>query len=533
MFLFPLINNYIENRMYGLPTESHKKVNILFISILITFVFSVLYIPITFITQFLAARYTMYFSMALMAGLFFGLRKSNWKLIAQLFVFSIWLMAMMLIFFSGGANSFVISWLILVPIISVVLLNRNGQLFWLFVSIVSNYLFLVLPPPHHTLVYVSSWPGIFNTTLCGGLMVMIYVLVKSFKTQQNNLLSFSENQNDELRAAEEELRQSLEELSTLQEVLTEQNAKISSSEQKTKIYLQTLISLATCKGISEGDLEKAHSQILEESAKVLKTSRISIWRYHPKGEYLESISQFDENDKRATKGIKLFKKDFVPYFEAIILETIIEAENAREHPSTSCFTDSYLKPLQIYSLLDVPYFENGKFVGVICCEQQFSMRNWDQEDILFVKSVADLISLANNSSLRKEAELEIANQREKISEQNEELRKFAHEISQINESLEKRVSDRTQILKEQNQRFKEYAFVNSHLLRGPLSRILGLAEVVRLEHDFQEIKKMAILINYSAGELDEIVHKINKILEEGIELDRDILKNSDNEFSLN
>ena len=148
---------------------------------------------------------------------------------------------------------------------------------------------------------------------------------------------------------------------------------------------------------------------------------------------------------------------------------------------------------------------------------------WDQEDQVFVKSVADLICMAINSAQRKEAEQEIIEQREQIIKQNEQLTHYANEIKGINESLEIRVQERTAALNEQNVKLTEYAFVNAHLLRGPLSRILGLVELIRMTKDMDELMTYIELLDQSTKELDKVVHKITDILHEGRTLDRESL----------
>ena len=121
--------------------------------------------------------------------------------------------------------------------------------------------------------------------------------------------------------------------------------------------------------------------------------------------------------------------------------------------------------------------------------------------------------------------MEIASQKEKILQQHEALVQYAADISASNESLESKVQERTRVLNEQNQKLTEYAFVNAHLLRGPLCRIMGLSELIKSEKCADEIPKLAILLDSSVQELDEVVRKITAILDQGRILDRDAIKN--------
>lgn len=420
--------------------------------------------------------------------------------------------------------SSMLSWLVVTPLASLMVLPNRWQWFWLLIAIGTVVLFLFLPAPASAWIYNSSWPEFYNASLVAGLVLMVYLISNTFQIQQSRLLVLSESQNEELRSAEEELRQSMEELSATQDALNEQNVLIGSRQRKTEKYLNTLINLAMCKGILEGDKQMAYDQILSTTAQALETSRVSIWHYHPAEHCIECMALFDNGMTKREVGVKLHERDFADYFKAMLSEKVIIADDARNHSATRAFTETYLKPLDIYSLLDAPYIENGKFQGVICCENQGRIKKWDQEDVLFVNSIADLVCMAINSSQRKTFEKEILFQREQILQQNEKLVSYAEEIKAINQSLESRVAERTAALHEQNKQLTEYAFVNAHLLRGPLSRILGLAEVIRQTQSKEELLKFVELLDLSTKELDAVVHRITTILNEGRKLDRNAMR---------
>ena len=524
MFYSQAFNNFLTKRIGGLPAESYRKARLLLNAVLLSLFFSLIYIAISFITEFVIARYAMYVSVLLMGTFLLVVRATNWKLVAHLFVFTVWGLTLVLVYFSGEVMSSMLSWLVITPLVALVILPRRMQWLWLGITIVSVLLFLWLPKPETFLSYTSPWPAFYNVSLVIGLICMIYLITNTFQVQQHRLLVLAEGQNEELRAAEEELRQSMEELSTTQEILNEQNLLIGLRQEKTEKYLNTLITLAMCKGILEGDKQIAYDQILSTTAHALKITRVSIWHYQPNGEHIECMALFDNGVTNRGGNVRLYEKDYKNYFKAIVSEKVIVAADARNHSATKEFADSYLKPLNIYSMLDAPYIENGKFQGVICCEHQGEIKNWDQEDVLFVNSIADLICMAINSSQRKEFEREILVQREQILQQNEKLISFANEIKVINQSLESRVAERTSELNDQNKQLTEYAFVNAHLLRGPLSRILGLAEVIRQTQSREEILKFVELLDLSTKELDSVVHRITSILHEGKKLDRNSLR---------
>ncbi|MFY0628390.1 MAG: PAS domain S-box protein [Reichenbachiella sp.] len=72
-----------------------------------------------------------------------------------------------------------------------------------------------------------------------------------------------------------------------------------------------------------------------------------------------------------------------------------------------------------------------------------------------------------------------------------------------------------------NKKLAEYAFINSHLLRAPLVRILGLAELVSKEVILSEHQELLESFKTSADELDAIVSKINETLDQRRDLNRE------------
>ncbi len=67
-----------------------------------------------------------------------------------------------------------------------------------------------------------------------------------------------------------------------------------------------------------------------------------------------------------------------------------------------------------------------------------------------------------------------------------------------------------QALEEQNKKLKEIAWIQSHVVRAPLARIMGLVELLSERHDSEDLSNNQIIeaIASSANELDNIIRKI-------------------------
>ena len=65
-------------------------------------------------------------------------------------------------------------------------------------------------------------------------------------------------------------------------------------------------------------------------------------------------------------------------------------------------------------------------------------------------------------------------------------------------------------IEEQHKKLKQIAYMQSHFLRAPLARVLGLVDLLKLEHDDQTHEQLLTHLENSAKELDEMIKEIIK-----------------------
>jgi tetratricopeptide (TPR) repeat protein len=100
-----------------------------------------------------------------------------------------------------------------------------------------------------------------------------------------------------------------------------------------------------------------------------------------------------------------------------------------------------------------------------------------------------------------------------IEMQTEELRQANHEITVMNNNLETTVNRRTEELKHRNKQLKEYLSSNSHIVRAPLARILGLVDLFE-QKDHEDLDFILTNLKKSSMELDTALRDINSSLSE-------------------
>jgi signal transduction histidine kinase len=99
----------------------------------------------------------------------------------------------------------------------------------------------------------------------------------------------------------------------------------------------------------------------------------------------------------------------------------------------------------------------------------------------------------------------------KLAAQNLELDKQRAEIKSINENLEELIVQHTRGIENKNKELAEYAFINAHMLRAPLSRILGLAGLMEGNAQLYEAADVH-RIKTVANEMDLVIREINDVL---------------------
>jgi signal transduction histidine kinase len=121
---------------------------------------------------------------------------------------------------------------------------------------------------------------------------------------------------------------------------------------------------------------------------------------------------------------------------------------------------------------------------------------------------------------------EITSQNEEISMHNEQLVEAKNIIErqnkliqQKNEDLSVEVERQTRKLKqantelmEHNNRLEQFAFIISHNLRAPMSRIIGLSSILDFTKEVNEVSEIAKLMMKSTQDLDNIIRDLTEIL---------------------
>lgn len=96
---------------------------------------------------------------------------------------------------------------------------------------------------------------------------------------------------------------------------------------------------------------------------------------------------------------------------------------------------------------------------------------------------------------------------------NELIEEQKEELNAVNQNLELIVAKRTLAVQEQNEKLKQHAYFNAHLLRGPFCRIQGLIQLQNLDIDPSLNAEITSHLKQSIEELDSRIKEIQKLVE--------------------
>lgn len=117
-------------------------------------------------------------------------------------------------------------------------------------------------------------------------------------------------------------------------------------------------------------------------------------------------------------------------------------------------------------------------------------------------------SLQKTNSELKLANAIIQNQRNELSEHNRQLEKIVQEKGQ-------KLIDANEELIKHNHELQQFSYTISHNLRAPVARLLGLTNLLTLQHTdmSHEMRELVKLIKDSSHEFDGVIRDLNKIID--------------------
>lgn len=186
--------------------------------------------------------------------------------------------------------------------------------------------------------------------------------------------------------------------------------------------------------IDAGNQDAAIRLVLDSVCAGLAIQRAGVWFFDTGANGIRCALLIDLNSNTESENTLLTEQDFPNYFVALMQERAVVAHDAQHDTATAEFRDSYLQPLGISSMMDVPIRHHGKMIGIICAEHTGKQRHWSDDEITFASSLGDLVGRAINASANRQAQ---------------------DALAALNTDLESRIEERTRALAASNDELRQ------------------------------------------------------------------------------
>lgn len=182
----------------------------------------------------------------------------------------------------------------------------------------------------------------------------------------------------------------------IQDVSEQREHELQSKRREARLreHNRVFLSLLVQKQSFLSDLQATLRCVTEAAASTLSVARASVWFYEAERTEIVCADLFDVAAATHSMGLRLTAANYPAYFAALEQRGTIAASHAREDLRTSEFTESYLTPLGIYAMLDVPIWVHGEMVGVVCHEHLVGPREWETDEENFAHLMASFVALS-------------------------------------------------------------------------------------------------------------------------------------------
>ena len=177
--------------------------------------------------------------------------------------------------------------------------------------------------------------------------------------------------------------------------------------KRMRSYQDTIVTITTNSAAVAGDEETVFPVITEETARAMGVERVSIWLFEEEPEGMRCFDLYQQSSNKHSHGTFLAVSDYPNYFGELWGAKFIDASEANTDARTCEFSKTYLKPLNISSMLDAPIHLEGQVMGVVCYEHVGPIRSWLIDDIAFANEVAAQVAQVLSNAKRRRVEMQL------------------------------------------------------------------------------------------------------------------------------
>jgi PAS domain S-box-containing protein len=195
-------------------------------------------------------------------------------------------------------------------------------------------------------------------------------------------------------------------------IAIERKTREENDKKNLEVILQHRNVLLALSQVDKSDFDLSLEKILTATAETLNIDRVSFWmldqeekKLKCKKMYVKKTNMFDRNSEATVLPATFpgVADNFDDYYNALKSNKKLQSNDAQGDISTG-IVDSYLKPLGIKYIMDIPVWLRGDVYGIICLEESTEIKELSVAEEDFLASISTMLTLSLEASFRKKAE---------------------------------------------------------------------------------------------------------------------------------
>lgn len=132
---------------------------------------------------------------------------------------------------------------------------------------------------------------------------------------------------------------------------------------------------------------KEIEDLLIKACSDLGLDRINVWAYDISEHKLNSVSSYQEDTQLFFEDVEILGIDYPKYFKAIQNYDYILSNDALNDPINKELLESYIKPLGIKSMLDIPYKDGKDELKYLLCLEHLKKHQFSEDEVNYAKKL--------------------------------------------------------------------------------------------------------------------------------------------------
>jgi diguanylate cyclase (GGDEF)-like protein/PAS domain S-box-containing protein len=177
--------------------------------------------------------------------------------------------------------------------------------------------------------------------------------------------------------------------------------------RRSQAQLEAVGRVGLAEALLSGEVETLAREITESAVRVSGCERANVWLFNEAETELHCIDLYEATPAKHSSGMVLREQDFQHEVHVIKTSKYVDADDPLTDPRTKGYSEAYLKPLRITSMLDAAIQAGDRTFGLLCFEHVDKPHHWERDEIAFAGQLADKIGLSIISRMRRQAEAEL------------------------------------------------------------------------------------------------------------------------------